>query len=89
MGSNRDIYGGSPKETMHEANWLDGGIFTPVIHPVYGELIVAQSQHKMPESPIRTKWVCRPVGYSNEHICLKYMGFGPGKLKELNEAGIV
>jgi CoA:oxalate CoA-transferase len=60
-----------------------------VIDPVYGELIVAQSQHKMTESPIRTKWVCRPVGYDNEHVYLKYMSFGPRKLKELKNAGIV
>jgi hypothetical protein len=62
----------------------------PVIHdPVYGDLVVAQAQHKMTETPVRTKWVCRPVGYDNEHIYLTYMGFGPAKLKELKEQGIV
>jgi len=79
----------SPEETMRDANWLDRGIFTPVTDPVYGELIVTQAQHKMTETPIRTKWVCRPVGYDNEHIYLKYMGFGPRRLKELKEAGII
>ena len=38
------------------------------------KLVVAQAQHKMTETPIRTKWVCRPVGYDNEHVYLKYMG---------------
>jgi len=28
-------------------------------------------------------------GYDNEHIYLKYMGFGPSKLKKLKEAGII
>jgi len=79
----------SPEETMKDANWLDRGIFTPVADPVYGELIAAQAQHKMTETPIRTKWVCRPVGYDNEHIYLKYMGFGPSKLKAMKEQGIV
>jgi len=79
----------SPEETMKDANWLDRGIFTPVADPVYGELIAAQAQHKMTETPIRTKWVCRPVGYDNEHIYLKYMGFGPSKLKAMKERGIV
>jgi CoA:oxalate CoA-transferase len=79
----------SPEEAMQDANWLDRGIFTPVKDPVYGELVVAQAQHKMTETPIRTKWVCRPVGYDNEHIYLKYMSFGPCRLKKLKEAGII
>ena len=68
---------------MHDANWLDRGIFTPFIDPVYGELVVAQEQYKLTETPIRTKWVCRPVGYDNQHIYLKYMGLGPQGLKEV------
>jgi crotonobetainyl-CoA:carnitine CoA-transferase CaiB-like acyl-CoA transferase len=74
---------------MHDANWLEREIFTPISDPVYGELVVAQAQHKMTETPIRTKWVCRPVGYDNEHIYLKYMSFGPRRLKALKEAGII
>jgi hypothetical protein len=74
---------------MQDANWLERGIFTPVIDPVYGKLVVAQSQYKMTETPIRTKWVCRPVGYDNGFIYLKYLGFGPRRLKELQEAGII
>jgi len=79
----------SPEEAMHDANWLDRGIFTPVKDPVYGEVVVAQAQHKMTETPVRTKWVCRPVGYDNAHVYLKYMGLGPRRLKELEEAGII
>ncbi len=79
----------SPEETMHDANWLDRGIFTPVKDPVYGELVVAQAQHKMTETPARTKWVCRPVGYDDEQVYLKYLGFGPRRLKELKAAGII
>jgi crotonobetainyl-CoA:carnitine CoA-transferase CaiB-like acyl-CoA transferase len=79
----------SPDETLQDANWLERGIFTPVIDPVYGELVVAQSQYKLTETPIRTKWVCRPVGYDNEHIYLKYMGLGPRRLKELKAVDII
>jgi crotonobetainyl-CoA:carnitine CoA-transferase CaiB-like acyl-CoA transferase len=79
----------SPQEAMKDANWLDRGIFTPVKDPVYGKIVVAQAQHKMTETPIRTKWVCRPVGYDNEPIYLKYMEFGPSRLKKLKEAGII
>ncbi len=79
----------SPEEAMKDPNWLERGIFTPVQDPVYGHLVVAQAQHKMTETPIRTKWVSRPVGYDNEHIYLKYMNLGPCKLKKLKEAGII
>jgi crotonobetainyl-CoA:carnitine CoA-transferase CaiB-like acyl-CoA transferase len=79
----------SPEEAMKDANWLDRGIFMPTQDPVYGELIAAQAQHKMTESPIRTKWVCRPVGYDNEHIYLKYLGWKSSKLKELKQEGII
>ena len=79
----------SPDETLQDANWLERGIFAPVLDPVYGEIIVAQEQYKLTETPIRTKWVCRPVGYDNEHIYLKYLGLGPRKLKELKEVGII
>jgi CoA:oxalate CoA-transferase len=74
---------------MKDPNWLDRGMFTPVKDPLYGELIVAQAQYKMTETPIRTKWVCRPVGYDNEHVYLKYLGWGPSKLKELKRKGII
>ena len=79
----------SPEEAMKDGNWADRGMFTLVQDPVYGELIVAQAQHKMTETPVRTKWVCRPVGYDNEHIYLKYLGWGPSKLKELKEKDII
>ncbi|NWF77564.1 MAG: CoA transferase [Chloroflexi bacterium] len=79
----------SPEEAMKDANWLDRGIFMPIQDPIYGELIVAQAQHKMTETPIRTKWVCRPVGYDNQHIYLKYLGWGPSKLKKLKRKGII
>src|SRR4030042_1249591 len=40
----------SPQETMKDANWIERGIFTPIKDPVYGELVVAQAQHKIPET---------------------------------------
>ncbi len=54
-----------------------------------GEVVVAQAQHKMTETPARTKWVCRPVGYDNEHIYLKYLGIGQSRLSSLKKAGII
>ncbi|MBA7634195.1 Succinyl-CoA--L-malate CoA-transferase alpha subunit [subsurface metagenome] len=79
----------SPQEAMEDSNWLERGIFTPVKDPVYGEIVVAQAQHKMTETPIRTKWLCRPAGYDNERAYRKYMGFEPSRLNELKKAGII
>jgi CoA:oxalate CoA-transferase len=79
----------SPQEAMEDANWLERGMFTPVKDPVYGEVVVAQAQHKMTKTPIRTKWVCQPVGYENERIYKEYLGFSPAKLKKLKGAGII
>jgi crotonobetainyl-CoA:carnitine CoA-transferase CaiB-like acyl-CoA transferase len=79
----------SPWETMHDENWIDRGMFTPVQDPVYGSIVCAQAQWKATETPPRTKWVCRPVGYDNGYVYLKYLGYGPTKLKELEGKGII
>ncbi len=79
----------SPDKAMRDEIWRDRGIFTPVQDPVYGSVVCAQAQWKSTETPPRTKWVCRPVGYDNGHVYLKYMGYGPVKLKELEGKGII
>jgi len=79
----------SPWKTMHDENWRQRGIFTPVQDPVYGSIVCAQAQWKATETPPRTKWVCRPVGYDNAFVYLKYLGYGPVKLGELGDKGIV
>jgi crotonobetainyl-CoA:carnitine CoA-transferase CaiB-like acyl-CoA transferase len=79
----------TPEDALNDPNWKDRGIFTPISDPIYGDIIAAQAQYKLTETPIRTKWVCRPVGYDNEHIYLKHFGFGPAKLRELKSQGII
>ena len=78
-----------PWETMQDEVWRDRGIFTPVQDPVYGSVVCAQAQWKATETPPRTKWVCRPVGYDNGFVYLKYMGYGPVKLKALEGKGVI
>jgi CoA:oxalate CoA-transferase len=79
----------SPEDAMQDPNWKERGIFTPVSDPIYGDIVTAQAQYKMTETPMRTKWVCRPAGYDNEHIYLKHFGMGPTKLKDLKSRGII
>ena len=78
-----------PWETMHDENWIERGMFTPVQDPVYGSIICAQAQWKSSETPPRTKWVCRPVGADNGYVYLNYLGYGPVKLEELEEKGVI
>jgi len=80
---------GTPMETLKDPNWTDRGIFTPVDDPVYGPVVIPQAQYKLTETPPRTKWASRPVGYDNGFIYLKYLSYGTEKLKKLEEAGIV
>jgi len=79
----------SPEKAMRDEVWRDRGVFTPVQDPVYGSIVCAQAQWKATGTPPRTKWVCRPVGYDNGFIYLKYLGYGPAKLRELTERGII
>ena len=79
----------SPMEAMKDENWVERGVLVPVKDPIFGEVMVAQAQHKMTETPIRIKWVCRPAGYDNGHVFLKYFGYGPSKLSRLKKAGII
>ena len=79
----------SPEKAMRDEVWRDRGVFTPVQDPVYGSIVCAQAQWNATGTPPRTKWVCRPVGYDNGFIYLKYLGYGPAKLRELTERGII
>ncbi|MFQ5854829.1 MAG: CaiB/BaiF CoA transferase family protein [Anaerolineae bacterium] len=79
----------SPAEVMAEENWWERGVFGIVEDPVYGRLALQMPFWKMTETPPRLKWVCRPVGADNEHVYLKYLGYGPTRLKELREVGVV
>jgi crotonobetainyl-CoA:carnitine CoA-transferase CaiB-like acyl-CoA transferase len=78
-----------PLQTLKDLNWVDRGLFTPVDDPVFGPVIIAQAQYKLTETPPRTKWASRPVGYDNGFIYLKYLAYGPEKLKKLEGAGVV
>ncbi|HSW40478.1 MAG TPA: CoA transferase, partial [Acidobacteriota bacterium] len=80
---------GTPMDTLKDPNWNERGIFIPVDDPCYGPVVIAQAQYKLTETPPRTKWASRPVGYDNGFIYLKYLSYGKDKLKKLEEAGVV
>ncbi|MEM1539424.1 MAG: CoA transferase [Candidatus Bathyarchaeia archaeon] len=78
-----------PIEVLEQENWWIRGVFQRIKDPIYGEVVVARQAPLMTETPPRVKWVCRPVGYDNQYIYSKYLSFGPQKLKELKEKGVI
>jgi crotonobetainyl-CoA:carnitine CoA-transferase CaiB-like acyl-CoA transferase len=80
---------GTPMDTLKDVNWNERGLFTPVDDPVFGPVVLAQAQYKMTETPPRVKWVCRPVGYDNGFVYLKYLSYGPEKLRKLKESSVL
>jgi CoA:oxalate CoA-transferase len=79
----------SPEDCMKDANWIDRGIFVPVSDIIYGDVMTAQAQYKMTETPMRTRWVCQPVGHANEKVYQKHLGLDSAKLTELKKQGII
>ncbi|MFQ5656008.1 MAG: CaiB/BaiF CoA transferase family protein [Candidatus Methylomirabilales bacterium] len=79
----------TPEETLQEANWWERGCFQRVQDPMYGEILLQMPVWKMTETPPRLKWACRPPGYHNAHVYLKYLGYGRSRLGELKAQGII
>jgi crotonobetainyl-CoA:carnitine CoA-transferase CaiB-like acyl-CoA transferase len=79
----------TPEDAVNDSNWKDRGIFTPIADPIYGEIVAAQAQYKMTETPLRTKWACQPVGYENEQIYREYLGLKPEQLRDFKARGII
>jgi len=79
----------APAETFGEDHWWQRGSLTRVDDPTYGELPMQGQPWKATGTPPRMKWACRPVGYDNEYIYLKYLGIGASKLREYKKRGVL
>ena len=79
----------SPMDTMKAENWWIRQALETIDDPHYGEVVIANHAHKMTETPPRVKWVCRPVGADNYYVYAKFLGFGPKRLEELKEKGVI
>lgn len=80
----------TPRDVLQREHWKERKTFVRMHDPHYGEVLVQNSSFKsMSGTPGRVKWVCRPVGADNEFIYQKYLGIGPGALKDLKERGVV
>ncbi len=79
----------SPTEVLSRENWWERGCFQQVADPVYGPLTLQMPVWLMTGTPPRLRCPCRPVGHHKEHVHLKYLGFGRGRLQELQGRGIL
>jgi len=80
----------NPRDVLTRDHWQERRTFLKWDDPNYGELLIQNSAFKaMTRTPGRIKWVCRPIGADNEFIYHRYLGVGPGKLKELQQAGVI
>jgi len=80
----------NPQDVLTRDHWQERRTFLKWDDPNYGELLIQNSSFKaMTRTPGRIKWVCRPIGADNEFIYHRYLGVGPGKLKELQQAGVI
>ena len=56
----------------------------------YGTILYAESTTAYQyRTPGRVKWLGRPLGHDNGEIYKRYLGFGPSKLRELKDKGVI
>ncbi len=80
----------NPQDVLTRDHWQERRTFLKWNDPNYGELLIQNSSFKaMTRTPGRIKWACRPIGADNEFIYHRYLGVGPGKLKELQKDGVI
>jgi len=62
--------------------------FRPEIDdPMYGRYHNYEFPVKMSETPPRTKWSVRPVGFDNEYVMKKFLGKNDEEIQKLYDAG--
>jgi len=55
----------------------------------YGKVLFGDTLYQGHKTPGRVKNLGRPVGYDNQDIYMKFFGYGPNKLNELFDKGII
>jgi len=56
---------------------------------LYGKVLHAGSAFKAEKTPGRVKWLGRPVGYDNEDVYRRFLGFNRDDLKRLASEGVI
>jgi crotonobetainyl-CoA:carnitine CoA-transferase CaiB-like acyl-CoA transferase len=56
---------------------------------MYGEFVLAGSFAQLSETPARTKWLARPIGYHNRLVLKRFLGMGDEEIRSLEERKII
>ncbi|MBI4591008.1 MAG: CoA transferase [Candidatus Rokubacteria bacterium] len=56
---------------------------------LYGKVLVASSPNLAEKVPARLKWVGRPVGYDNDEVYRRLLGFTRGDFDRLGRQGVI
>ncbi|MEM2465604.1 MAG: CoA transferase [Candidatus Bathyarchaeia archaeon] len=68
--------------------WKRGSIIA-IDDAMYGKLIMPGPAFQMSETPGRTKWAARPVGYHNKYVLMELLGLSEEEVKELESKGVI
>lgn len=77
------------KEVAEHPHWHERGSMLWMDDPVFGEMMAQGPPVKLSETPIRMKWVLKPVGIDNEEVYQRVLGYSPEQIAQWEEAGIV
>jgi crotonobetainyl-CoA:carnitine CoA-transferase CaiB-like acyl-CoA transferase len=56
---------------------------------MYGELMIAGPSAQLSETPSRTKWLARPLGYHNRLVLKKFLGMSDEEIKKLEKKKVI
>jgi crotonobetainyl-CoA:carnitine CoA-transferase CaiB-like acyl-CoA transferase len=56
---------------------------------LYGKVLVGSSPHLAEKIPARLKWIGRPVGYDNEEVYRRLLGFTRDDFDRLGKHGVI
>ncbi len=57
--------------------------------PLWDDLTYPNPLANLEKTPGRVRWSMRPVGFDNEHVLTRILGYSPEKIQELYEKGVI
>ena len=60
-----------------------------VEHPTVGKVKISRVPLNLSETPSIVEWPRCPLGYHNEEVCGKLLGYSKKEIAELKKAGVI
>ena len=77
------------KDAYHNKHYRERGAIQEYEDDLYGHMVQHCYPPRMSETPSRLKWSSRPLGFNNEEIFKKVLGYHSDRIRELEEKGII